>query len=234
MADILAFFSIENAWFTLWSYPVSYLEAIGTLFGVVSVYLAARANIHTWSTGIVNVLLFVSIYYQVQLYADMLLQIYFLVMSVYGWLVWHKRKTGVPGNIISLGVKKQVCLYLAIAGGAIGLGLLIDNLHNFLPVWFSQPAAFPLADALTTVLSIFATILLARKIMQSWILWIMVDLISVTLYWQRGIYLVALEYVLFLIIATAGFLQWRKIYDNEQRIGDREIYATAPGASVPD
>lgn len=234
MASFLDFFSIEHAWFTVWDYPVSYLEAIGTLLGIISVYLAARASIHTWSTGIVNVLLFFLIYYQVQLYADMLLQLYFLAMSIYGWLVWHKRVTRTFGSIISLSFNKQVYLYLTIAGCAIGLGFFIANLHNILPLWFSQPAVFPLADAFTSVLSIFATVLLARKILQNWILWMLVDVVSVVLYWQRGIYLVALEYLLFLIIATAGFLQWRKILLYEQRIGDREVHAIAPGTSVAD
>lgn len=230
MAGILDFFRIDNTWFSIWTYPVSYLEAAGTFFGIVSVYLAARASIHTWSTGIVNVLLFLLIYYQVQLYSDMLLQVYFLVMSIYGWLVWQQRKSKEYATIRSLGKKQQVYLYLGIIISAVLLGLLIANIHQLFSQFFSKPAAYPLADAFTTVMSIMATVLLARKILQSWILWILVDLVSIMLYWHRGIYLVSLEYVLFLIIAIVGLLQWRKIYVDEQWIGDRQIYATSSGS----
>jgi nicotinamide mononucleotide transporter len=230
MADILDFFRIDNTWFSIWAYPVSYLEAAGTFFGIVSVYLASRASIHTWSTGIVNVILFFLIYYQVQLYSDMLLQIYFLVMSIYGWVVWQQRKSKESATIRSLSRKEQLYLYQGIIISAVLLGWLIANIHQLLPQMFSKPAAYPLADAFTTTMSVVATVLLARKILQSWILWILVDLVSVVLYWHRGIYLVALEYILFLIIATVGLLQWRKLYVDEQRIGNRKIYAAASGS----
>lgn len=87
------FFDTKNIAFQILDYPLSYVELIGTLFGFLSVYLATRANILTWATGIINELFLFILFFQVQLYADMFLQIYFFIITLYGWYKWNSKKT---------------------------------------------------------------------------------------------------------------------------------------------
>src|SRR5688500_5723605 len=84
------FFSVENIAFNVPGYPISYVELIGTVFGLVSVYYASKANIITWPTGIINEAFLFILFFQVQLYADMFLQIYFFAVTLYGWYRWNK------------------------------------------------------------------------------------------------------------------------------------------------
>ena len=86
----MTFFDINNTVFTILDYPISYVELIGTLFGFISVYLATKANILTWGTGIVNELFLFMMFFQIQLYADMFLQVYFFVVTLFGWYNWKK------------------------------------------------------------------------------------------------------------------------------------------------
>ncbi|MBK9960819.1 MAG: nicotinamide mononucleotide transporter [Saprospiraceae bacterium] len=87
------FFNVGHTMFSLLGYPVSYMEFVGTVFGIAGVWLAAKANILTWPVGLVNIILFFLIFYQVQLYSDMFLQIYFFMISLYGWFFGIKNCT---------------------------------------------------------------------------------------------------------------------------------------------
>ena len=87
---MLNLFDINNTFFSVGSYPVSWIEFVGTIAGIVAVWMAAKNNILTWPIGLINITLFFLIFFQVQLYSDMFLQIYFFSISVYGWLFWKK------------------------------------------------------------------------------------------------------------------------------------------------
>jgi nicotinamide mononucleotide transporter len=193
-------------------YPLTFLELFGTLSGLLTVWLAARANILTWPTGLVNNVAFFLLFYQVQLYSDMLLQVYFFGISLYGW--WHWKQTrNQPGRAISV-LRRGVRMGLALVSilGVLLLGTAMSHIHRWLPALFPEPAAFPYADAFTTVLSVLATVVMARKKIECWWLWMAVDVVSIVLYLQRGIYLIALEYVVFLLICLFGLLQWHRLY----------------------
>lgn len=202
------FFDIENTAFTILGYDLSFVELIGTFFGFISVFLASRANILTWPAGIINEAAFFILFYQVQLYSDMYLQIYFFGLTIYGWYYWNKQ--GEERSVSVLSAKWRIYLLLTVSVATIFSGLLISQVHELLPAFFSKPAAYPYWDAFTTVSSIIAAILLSRKIIENWILWILVDIVSVVLYTYKGIYVVAIEYMFFLIICVFGFHNWRK------------------------
>lgn len=204
----MSFFDINNIAFVLIEYPLSWIELIGTLFGLVTVYLASRENILTWPTGLINVAAFFFLFYQVNLYSDMILQVYFFAMSLYGWYFWKTKPNGQPITSLPLTWQKKYSLVLVL--GTVILGFTMSSIHELLPHYFPQPAAFPFADAFTTVASIMATILLARKVLENWYLWIAVDMVSILLYSMKGIYLVAIEYFIFLIICIFGLLKWRR------------------------
>ncbi|HSD13965.1 MAG TPA: nicotinamide riboside transporter PnuC [Flavobacterium sp.] len=208
----MTFFDINNIAFEVSAYPISYIELIGTLFGFLSVYFASRANILTWSTGIINELFLFILFFQVQLYADMFLQIYFFVVTLYGWYNWkHKPK---QNSIISVSFKTKLWIASTIFIGTIVAGFLFANIHMYLPQYFKTQASFPYVDSFVMVLSIIATILLARKEIETWHLWILVDIICVFLFFKKGILFLALEYLIFLGLATYGLLNWKKQLNN--------------------
>lgn len=201
-------YDINNIAFELLGYPLSYIELLGTIFGLLSVALAARTNIWTWPTGIINEFAFFILFFQVQLYSDMFLQVYFFGVTLYGWYFWNKN----PGeqNITSLSRQAMKIYGGILLAGTIGLGLLISQIHLLLPDIFTLPAAYPFPDAFTTTASILATILLARKQIETWLLWIFVDVVSIVLYFLKGINFVAIEYCIFLAICVAGYMAWKK------------------------
>ncbi len=208
----MTFFDINNIAFEIIGYQISYVELIGTLFGLFSVFFASRANIITWATGIINELFLFILFFQIQLYADMFLQVYFFVVTLYGWYNWKKKPK--QNSITSIESKIKIWLASAIIVGSIIAGFLFANIHLYLPQYFKIEAAFPYADSFVMMLSIVATILLAQKKIETWYLWIVVDIVCVFLFYKKGIAFLALEYFVFLGLATYGFLNWKKQLDN--------------------
>lgn len=202
------FFEISNTAFTIMGYPISYVELIGTVFGLVSVYYASRANILTWGTGIVNEVFLFILFFQVHLYADMFLQVYFFIVTIYGWYNWNT--TTVENKIAVINTKVRWLIAAVIIVGSLLSGFLITNIHVYLPGYFKVAAAYPFTDSLVMVLSIVATVLLARKKIENWYLWILVDAICVVLYFKKGVYFLSLEYLIFLGLASYGLYHWKK------------------------
>lgn len=209
----MEFFGIENIAFQIWDYPISYVELIGTIFGFVSVYFASRANILTWGTGLVNEIFLFILFFQVQLYADMFLQIYFFAITLYGWYKWNAKTN--ENKISKISFNNKISLAFIILIGSLISGFLFVNVHLYLPQFFKIQAAYPFTDSFVMVLSIVATVLLAKKKIENWYLWIAIDLICVVLYFKKGIYFLSLEYFIFLGIASYGLYHWRKQLKND-------------------
>ena len=201
-------FDIENIAFEVLNYPVSYVEAIATLFGLISVYLATKGNIHTWSTGIVNELFLFILFFQVQLYADMFLQVYFFVLTMYGWYNWKNKSE--KNSITSIDLKSKLRLSLIILLATLMAGFLFSKIHLYFPLYFKTEASYPYADSFVMVLSIIATVLLAKKKIETWYFWIVIDLVCVFLFFKKGIIFLSLEYFVFLSLATFGLFNWKK------------------------
>jgi len=204
----MQFFQINNIAFEILGYPVSFVELIGTFFGLISVYYASRANILTWSTGIVNEVFLFILFYQVQLYADMFLQVYFLIVTLYGWYNWNTKS--IDNKIYETTNRTKLLLLSAIILGSLISGYIFTNIHLYLPTQFKIKAAYPFIDSFVMISSIFATILLAKKKIENWYLWIAIDLICVILYYKKGIYFLSLEYFIFLGLASYGLYNWKK------------------------
>lgn len=202
------FFDITNIAFSALAYKVSYVELTGTLFGLISVYYASRANILTWSTGVVNEFFLFVLFFQVQLYADMLLQVYFFIVTAYGWYYWKAGTT--ERSIVALNKVARLNMAGVITVGTLLAGFLLSNIHIYLPQYFKLPAAYPYIDSLVMVASIVATVLLAQKKLESWYLWLLIDCICVVLYFTKGVYFLSLEYLIFLGLAYYGLYNWRK------------------------
>ena len=203
------FFETTNIALTVAGYPISYVELMGTLFGLVSVYFATKANILTWATGVVNEVFLFILFFQVQLYADMFLQVYFFIVTLYGWYNWNTRT--VENKISVTGTKCRIMLALCIISGTLAAGFLFSNIHLLLPQYFKIKASYPFTDSFVMVLSIMATALLAKKKIENWYLWIVADLVSVILYWKKDVYFLSTEYFIFLGLASYGLYHWKKM-----------------------
>jgi len=209
---------IENICCTLPGYSMSYVELAGTVTGLVSVWLAARANIWTWPVGILNVSAFFILFYQVRLYSDMALQVYFFATSIYGWSCWSSGSAGqTPGRVVRLAARARLFWALAVLAATMVLGSFMSQVHGWWPLWFPVPAAYPYPDAFTTALSVAATLLMARRRLECWALWCTVDVVSVVLYLLKGILLTTLLYLVFLGIASYGWMGWQRKWRNDHR-----------------
>lgn len=182
------------------------LEWCGVVSGILCVWLAAKNNILNWPIAIVSVLIYIVIFYESKLYADMGLQVYFLLMNGYGWYFWAKNKnSNEPATPVSMITKKEIIL--SIVGVLVFTALLGFVLHT------NTDAAFPFIDSFCTACSLIAQIFLARKVLQNWLIWIFVDVIYVGVYVAKDLYATAIMYALYVYIAWVGYSEWKKIYN---------------------
>jgi nicotinamide mononucleotide transporter len=210
-------FDIQNIFFTVMGYPMSYIEFFGVLFGLLAVWLSAKAHIWSWPLGIANVTLSFFLYYQVQLYPDMFLQIFFLVTNIIGWIRWANPKKGEEDLKNELRVsymdRKQFVLISALGiVGTIILGSIASRLHEWLPRLFPVSSAFPYADSFITIMSVLTTFLMIRKKVENWIIWIVIDVVATYLYYVKGVKFLSLEYFIFTILASFGLWNWIREY----------------------
>jgi len=208
----MSLFSVNTVFFTFLDYSMSYIEFIGTIFYLASVILIAQKKMLTWPVGIISVILYGVLFYQIQLYSDTIEQIYYLGASFYGWIFWNKNKEETISSIDFHLSKPKI---LMIWSGSTFIASLIVtvfmmNIHNILPEMFPIPASFPFLDALTTVMSFVAMFLMAQKKIESWVYWVIVDIIGVVLYFVKGVKFISILYVILLLIAIRGAYKWNK------------------------
>lgn len=179
----------------------SALEGIAAAFGVVSVYLSTRQKIWSWPTAIVNVTLYAVVFYQGRLYGQMGLQAVYLVLSIYGWHQWlhgGEQRTALRVSRASPRLLALLAVFNVLACLALAVVLRRTD------------AALPWLDAALTTTSLVAQWMMTRKILENWILWIILDLIYVPLFFSQGLYATAVLYGAFLVLAVMGFAEWRR------------------------
>jgi nicotinamide mononucleotide transporter len=203
-------FDINTILFEALGYRMSLLELLATLTGLCAVWLAARSNILTWPFALVNAVLFFILFYQVNLYSAMALQVFFFCNALYGWYNWRRSETGDKKPVTLLIHKHRVIWLAVIMLGAFALGTVMTRIHLWLPDLFPERATFVYTDAMIAVMSIVASLLLAKLKLENWILWILINLMSVAMYAMKGVMLVSIQYVIFLIMASYGFVEWKK------------------------
>ncbi|MEO6524834.1 MAG: nicotinamide riboside transporter PnuC [Mucilaginibacter sp.] len=193
-----------------WWAAQSTLEVVGVITGLLCVYLAARNNIWNWSFAIVSVGIYIFIFWDSKLYADMGLQFYFMVMNIYGWYFWSRKpKTEAKTPVLKI---THTEVSLSIAAVIVFTGLLGILLKK------NTDAAFPFIDSFCTACSLVAQVFLARKVLENWLIWIFVDVIYVGVYSFKHLNLTALMYAIYIAIALMGYLDWRKDYRKQQTI----------------
>lgn len=186
--------------FSLWNQPVSGLELLAVVTGLGSVWFTYKLHIVNWPLGMVSVASYGWLFLGAKLYADASLQVAFFILCAYGWVSWAREKQGahIP---VTRAPRREAAITLALALAALACIALV--LHRYT----DSPA--PLIDAAIFSLSLAATYGQAKAWLESWWLWISVDIISVPLYYSRGLPLTALLYVIFLLICLRGLAAWR-------------------------
>jgi nicotinamide mononucleotide transporter len=182
--------------------PFSVYEAVGVLFGIVAVWLTTRENVWCWPTGLVNVGLFIFVFYRARLYADMGLQVVYVALCLYGWYRWVHG--GADGGTLPVSRTPARALVALGAAGAVGAALLGLTLHRH------TDAALPFWDSSTTAFSLVAQWMQARKWIENWAVWIAVDVVYVGIYLQKRLYFTAGLYTVFVALAVLGLVSWRR------------------------
>ena len=182
------------------------VEVLGAIAGLIYLYFSLKQIIYLWPLGILSSLLYVVVFYNSRLYADMSLQVYYFFISIYGWYFWSKGSVktniGIEKLQISRLSKKMwlILLMIIIVLTLISGFVLSKYTNSSLPWW----------DAFTTSASIVATWMLARKILENWLFWIVIDIVSLLMYIYKGLYPTVLLFFVYSSMAFAGYFKWKK------------------------
>lgn len=181
---------------------------------LIYLYLSIKQKISLWIFGFLCSALYLMVFFQSKFYADMSLQFYYLAVSVFGWISWKKGKKQTGKEMPISKVKPLQALMLTI------VTLFVFGLYYFILSSYTD-SPIPVADSFTTALSITATWMLARKIIEHWILWIVVDAFSAGLYFYKGLYPTSMLFFIYTLMAAVGWWRWRKEmgFDNVFKYG---------------
>lgn len=186
-----------------------YIEVIGTITGLIYLVYSVKGNILLWPFGIITSALYIYVFFVSKFYADMGLNVYYLVISVYGWIHWSKgsnqeKKEELPISRVSFKSAMWFLFWTVIFFIVISF-ILKDFTDSPVPFW----------DAFTTAASIVATYMLAQKIMEHWLIWIVVDSVSAGLYVYKGLYPTVLLFIVYTTLAITGYFEWKRQWKKE-------------------
>jgi nicotinamide mononucleotide transporter len=187
-----------------WAFA-NWVEVCGTAAGLIYLWFSVRQSILTWPAGLLTSLLYIWIFFSAKFYAGMGLQFYYVVISIYGWWSWLN---GTPDN------SGERVLHVSRTGMKLWMWLFTINLLLFVLIAYIlvnfTDSPIPYWDAFTTSLSIIATWMLARKKFEHWLLWMLIDTISIGLYIYRELYPTTILFIAYTIMAVVGYFEWRK------------------------
>lgn len=187
-------------------YPTLYifLEITAVIFGFLSVWFSKQENILVYPTGIISTVIFVYLLWQWQLLGDMMINFYYAAMSIYGWYVWTRKVDAIHFIPITKTTKKEHLWSVLIF---IATWLFTFGIYEYFDKWNNWTAY---VDTITTAIFFVGMWLMARKKLENWIYWIVGDIISVPLYFYKGLTFTSLQYFLFTIIAIYGYKTWKE------------------------
>jgi nicotinamide mononucleotide transporter len=177
----------------------SIIESVAVFFSILYVILALKESIWCWGAAAISVTLYIYICYTAQLYPETGLQVFYLLMAFYGYYQWNKNDSTL--QIQQWTTTKHLLILL--------LGALLTFLMGFYFTIYTN-SAMPLVDSFTTVFSVFATYMVTKKVLGNWLYWIIIDAVSVYLYFSRDLHLTSLLFIVYTVIAIFGYFSWLK------------------------
>lgn len=186
------------------------IEIIAVLAAFFSVYFSISQNMLTWPTGLLSAITYFILFYLLHLYGDAFLQIIFFIITISGWIAWKKNKKTNHKIVITRMGNQAFLMWVGIGiVGILGLSFVLAHYTD---------DSLPLLDATITVCSIIGQVLLCYRKVENWYFWILTNVVSIDVYLLKGIYLTALLYVLFLILACRGLHSWRSSFKQSQKV----------------
>jgi len=183
---------------------MSVWEWLGTVFGIAGVVLTAKRSVLCWPAWLVSIIAYGVFFTQIKLYADASLQVFFLITSLMGWVTWQKDKAGASEAELPVTwtPTRERWAYLVLTViSSVGIGFVFDHFTDaHVPYW----------DAGCAGISVAAQILMMKRRVESWHLWVVVDVVYTALYATKGAWLTVILYAIFAVIAVGGLREWRK------------------------
>lgn len=208
-----------------------FLELAAVISALVYVILAAKGNRWCWPAAFISTVLYTAIFYDVYLWMDSLLQVYYMAMAVYGWFCWRRGKVDTEVSIINAAELpssaqhiSDKCAPLTIQTWSLALHIKIVLLLALLSLFLGgimanfTPADFPYFDSATTVYAVFATYLVTKKVLENWLYWVVIDLASIYIYSVKGLAPTAVLFALYVILALYGYYQWQQTLKGQQQL----------------
>ena len=182
----------------------SIIESVAVFFSILYVILVVKGSIWCWGAAAISVTLYIYIFFSVQLYPETGLQVFYLFMAFYGYYNWNKKEQSL--QIIEWNISKHFAVLI--------LGAILTFLMGFYFTTYTN-AKMPIVDSFTTVFSIFATYMVVKKILGNWLYWIVIDTVSVYLFYSRDLHLTSLLFMAYTIIAVFGYFNWLKLMQKD-------------------
>ena len=178
------------------------LEIFAVIFALLYLFLAMKQNIACWYAAFISTLIYIIIYWDVSLYMESLLNFYYLLMAIYGWINWNKKSQIDKNYVISWSYQNHIVVILLI--------LILTAISGF--SLQKTDAVYPYLDSFTTWASVITTFMVAQKILSNWIFWIIINSVAIFLNFDRELYLTVILLMTYQVMSIYGYYQWRKSY----------------------
>ena len=181
---------------------MQYGELIATITSIIAVFLQAKERIIAWPIAVFSVAILAYIFLENKLYSDFGLHVIYIFLNLYGWYIWSNPQSG--QNLVETKNLSRMAKFVIASAVVLGTLLLGYSVEKF------TDADLPFFDAFTTSGSLVAQYLLAKKYLENWILWIIVDLVAIPVYVYKELYYIAFLFLVFLVICSWGYIEWKK------------------------
>ena len=185
----------------------NWIEIVGAILSLIYLYLSIKQRVSLWFYGIVSSLFYIVVFFQTKFYADMSLQFYYVIISIYGWINWKKGNTESSEELPATKITQKFILISIFATSIIYL------IYYIVLAKFTD-STIPKSDAFVGALSIIGTWMLARKFIENWLVWIATDALCVGLYIYKNLYPTAILFIIYTVMAWVGYQQWKKTISN--------------------
>ena len=188
------------------NFQLNYIEILAVIFGITSVWFSKKENVLVYPLGLLNTVFYIYISLQASLIGEAIVNLYYTIISFYGWYLWVKKKNHIRIVIITKNTKKewinQICSFI-----------ILYVIIYILLIWCKEyfyPGAIPIFDGLASSTAFIGMYLMAKKKVESWYWWICTNMVSIPLYFVKGLYVTSLYYVILFVLAFGGLVAWRK------------------------
>jgi nicotinamide mononucleotide transporter len=196
---------LGTIWIQLSSWSVS--EMVAVVFAILYFLLAIRENIWCWFFAGVSTAIYVTVYFDAKLYMESALNVFYFAMAIYGWFIWRSGgEQHLP--VVTWPARTHLLAVTAIAVCVAIIGYLLDTLTD---------AAFPYIDSVTTFAAIWATFLITRKVLENWWYWLVIDIVSIFIYWSRELELTSVLFVAYVVMIPFGLFKWSRSLREQQQ-----------------